>query len=389
MPPAPADIAAADPRGRGHDVIVAWTRVFACAFALLVVAALGCRPRWSADGKRLTYAALDGKRHLVAELDLGTGRSTKLFDIGPNDGALDMVRDPDQARWVVVWADSVDDAVVNVRTRDDAGEESEPHAIRTGGRNITTMLTEPVVADGYVFLTASTILRVNLETGATKKLDRRGMLAFPVKGGVGYLSTNKQDWEIGRLDPKTLALQPQITRPDGCAWKIMGAPRFDPTGERCAVVAAQGERRAGLDALSWALLVFDGAELLTTVELEGPRSMGPIAWLDAVTVGATVMHPGDKEDRFALLEANISGSFQRETHLLSAPIQQKLLNDGGVIYQLKQPLLLQPSPSPDGKTVAFTTAKMPELPGERGGLLLLRRDRKNRVERVPFAFSDK
>ena len=357
--------------------------------ALLLIAGLGCRPRWSPDGKRLTYAALDGKDHLVAELNLATGRSTKLFEIGLNDGALDMVRDPDQPRWVLVWADGTDDALVKVRTRDDAGNESEPLEVRPGGRNITTMLTQPVVADGHVFLTASTILRVNLETGATKKLDRRGMLAFPVKGGVGYLYTNKQDWEIGRLDPKTLALQPQITRPDDCAWRIVGAPRFDPTGERCAVVAAQGDRRAGLDTFTWAVLVFDGAELLTTVELEGPRSMGPIAWIDSVTIGATVMRPGATEDRFALFETNISGSYRRETDLLRAPVQPRMRKDGGVTYQLKQPLFLQLSPSPDGKTIAFTTAKLPELPAERAGLLLVRRDEKHRIDRVPFDFSDK
>ena len=121
-----------------------------------------------------------------------------------------MVRDPTSR---AVRADGTDDALVKVRTRDDAGNESEPLEVRPGGRNITTM-DQPVVADGHVFLTASKILRVNLETD--KKLDRRG-IAFPVKGGVGYVSTNQQDWEIGRLDPKTLALQPQITRPDDCA----------------------------------------------------------------------------------------------------------------------------------------------------------------------------
>ena len=374
---------------RSAPATTAWLRLTFCAAAALTIAALGCRPRWSDDGKRLVYAALDGRRHLVAERDFETGESRELFDIELNDGALDMVRDPDRERWVIVWADGGDDALVKVRTRDDAGNESEPIEVRPGGRNITTMLTQPVVADGHVFLTAGTLLRVNLETGETKKLDRRGMLAFPVKGGVGYAYTNEQDWEIGRLDPKTLALQPQIKRPDDCAWRIMGAPRFDPTGERCAVVAGQGDRRAGLDAFRWAVLVFDGAELLTTVELEGTRSMGPIAWIDPVTIGATVMRPGDTEDQFALFETNISGSYRRETPLLRAPVQQRMREDGGVTYQLKQPLFLQLSPSPDGVTIAFTTAKLPELPAERAGLLLVRRDEQHRVDRVPFDFSDK
>ena len=101
------------------------------------------------------------------------------------------------------------------------------------------------------------------------------------------------------------------------------------------------------------------------------------------------MRPGKTENEFALFETNFSGSFQRETTILKAPIHQRLAEEGGVVYQLKQPLFLQPSPSPDGKTVAFTTAKMPELPEELAGLLLLHRDRKNEVERIPFRFEDK
>lgn len=366
----------------------AWLRLTVCAGALLTTAALGCRPRWSADGARLTYAARDGRRHLIASLDVSTGRAEHLFDIGLNDGAMDMVRDPDRPRWVIVWADGADDALVKVRTRDDAGDESEAIEVRPGGRNITAILTEPVVARGYVFLTAGTIHRVHLDTGETKKLERTGLVAFPWGDGVGYVAGGRE-FEVGRLDPETLELQPRITRPQGTDWKIMGAPRFDPTGARGALVAARGDPRAGLDALTWAVLVFEEDALLTTVELKGERSMGPIAWLDAVTIGATVLRPGDEEDRFSLLETNFSGSFQRETPLLRAPVHEQMRKDGGVVYQLKQPLLLQPSPSPDGKTVAFTTAKMSALPAERDGLLLLRRDQDNRVERIPFDFADK
>ena len=378
-----------DPRGDSdRRDPSAWLRLSCCGLGLLLIAVLGCRPRWSEDGARVTYGALEGKRHVVAEHELATGRSRKLFDIGLNDGAMDMVRDPDRPRWVIVWADGADDALVKVRTRDDAGEESEAIEVRPGGRNITAILTEPVVARGYVFLTAGTIHRVHLDTGETKKLERPGLVAFPWGDGVGYVRGGRE-FEIGRLDPETLELQPRITRPEDTDWKIMGAPRFDATGARCALVVARGESRSGLDALTWAVLVFEKYQLLTTIELQGERSMGPVAWLDAVTIGATVMRPGDEEDRFSLLETNFSGSFRREIPLLRAPVNERMRADGGVVYQLKQPLFLQPSPSPDGKTVAFTTAKMPPLPDERSGLLLLRRDQENRVDRVAFDFADK
>ena len=364
-------------------------RLAACAFAALLLAELGCRPRWSADGKRLTYAAVDGKRHLVAQRDLDAGTSGELFDIGLADGAMDMVRDPDLARWVIVWADGTDDGVVNVKTRDDQGKEGKSHAIRVGGRNLSTMLVEPVVADGHVFLTGSTVIRVDLDTGETQQQGRRGLATFPADDGVGYITMNARDWEIGTMDPETMELTPWITKPDDCEWRLAETPRFDPTGKRCAVVAVKGRQRAGLDALKWAVLVLEDGELLTTIEIKGKRSMGPIAWIDDVTICGTVMRPGKTENEFALFETNFSGSFQRETTILKAPIHQRLAEEGGVVYQLKQPLFLQPSPSPDGKTVAFTTAKMPELPEDLAGLLLLHRDRKNEVERIPFRFEDK
>ena len=370
------------PSALDRDAAAAWLRLLVCGLGLLLIAGLGCRPRWSADGKRVTYGALEGARHVVAEHELATGRSRKLFDIGLNDGAMDIVRDPDQPRWVIVWADGADDGLVKIRTRGDDGAESEAIEVRPGGRNVSAILTEPVVARGHVFLTAGTIHRVRLDTGETKKLGRMGLVAFPWGDGVGYAAGGRE-FEIGRLDPETLELSPLITRPEGTDWKIMGAPRFDPTGARCALVAARGESRAGLDGLTWAVLVFEGGDLLTTIALDGARSMGPIAWLDAVTIGATVMRPGEEEDRFWLLETNFSGSVQRETPLLRAPVHERLRKEGGVVYQLKQPLFLQPAPSPDGRTVAFTTAKMPEQPPE-GGLLLLRRDQKHRVDRIPF-----
>lgn len=384
------------PTAPSQDATTAWLRLLACGLGLLLVAGLGCRPRWSKDGERVTYGARDGDRHIVAEHELATGRSRKLFDIGLNDGAMDMVRDPDQPRWVIVWADGTDDALVKVRTRDDDGEESEAIEVRPGGRNISIMMTEPVVARGYVFLTGSKLTRVDLETGETKQRDDRGLVAFPMDDGVGYTTSTPVGWEIGRLDPETLERTPMIEKPADCDWRPAGAPRYDPTGKRCAVAVRRGDsaefpfqQPASLDTFEWAILIFEEGKLLTTVALEGTQTMGPIAWLDAVTIGATVMRPGDKEDRFSLLETNFSGSFRRETPLLNAPVNERMLKDGGVIYRLKQPLFLQPSPSPDGKTVAFTTAKMPSLPPDRGGLLLLRRDQKNRVDRVAFDFADK
>ena len=65
------------------------------ALTLLMLGFLGCRPRWSQDGKRLVFTGLEAGREVFAVHDLETGKSRKLAAIEPNDGAADIVWDPD------------------------------------------------------------------------------------------------------------------------------------------------------------------------------------------------------------------------------------------------------------------------------------------------------
>ena len=124
--------------------------------------------------------------------------------------------------------------------------------------------------------------------------------------------------------------------------------------------------------------------MISTIELKGELSTGPLAWIDEVTVCATVMRPGEEVDTFAMLETDFSGNVQRETVILKAPVDEKMARNGGGMYALNMPFLMRPSPSPDGKTVAFSTAKLPRLPADLSGLLLLRRSKLRPVERLAF-----
>jgi len=101
------------------------------------------------------------------------------------------------------------------------------------------------------------------------------------------------------------------------------------------------------------------------------------------------MRPGEEVDTFAMVEADFSGAIMRETTILKAPVDEKMAQSGGFLYSLSMPFLMQPAPSPDGKVVAFTTAKLPTLPADISGLLLLHRTKSRPVKRLAFGASDK
>lgn len=72
----------------------------------------------------------------------------------------------------------------------------------------------------------------------------------------------------------------------------------------------------------------------------------------------------------------------------SVPPFQSESRNGGGMYSLNMPFLMQPFPSTDRNTVAFTTAKLPRLPADRAGLLLLRRNKSRSVECLAFGSSN-
>ncbi len=385
-----------DKRAARARRFAAWSRVFACVLAAVLIAGLGCRPRWSPDGKRLVYAAREGKQHIIAEHDFEQGRSRTLVELQTADGAADIIWDKSGNQWVVVSADGGDDNTVNIFTHDQTGKQKERHQIKVGGRNIGCLLQEPTIVDGNVFLTGNAIIRVDLKSGEATKHARSGIAAFPLGDDLGYVSKMGSHWSIGELDPKTLEATPWVEQPEGCEWQILPHPRFNDSRTRCAVVATQGlqaprvgQRANKLSALKWAILILEQNELISTIELEGELSAGPIAWIDEVTICATVMRPGKVFDTFAMIETDFSGNVRRETAILKVPVDEKMVKNGGFAYALNMPFFMQPAPSPDGKIIAFTTAKLPRLSADRAGLLLLHRNKQRSVERLKFGSSDK
>lgn len=340
------------------------------------------------------FTGMEAGQQVFAVHDLEKGTSRKLCDIEPADGAADVVWDPDGSQWVVASAVGSDDRTVEVYAIDWAGKAGESHRIDVGTRNVTAMLHEPVVCEGRVFLTGSNIIRLDLGSGEVSRSKAKGVSVFPLHGRVGYvrgagLMGATGDWEIGTVDPETLETTAWCERPDDCEWQIVPHPRFSPAGDRCAVVAMKGEKTIELDRLEWAILILEKGKLISTIELGGSMAAGPVAWIDEVTVCTTIARPGNGYDTLALLESDFGGTVKHETPLLRAPVNEQMLKNFGIGYPLNMPFFMEPAPSPDGSIIAFTTAKLPPLPDELSGLLLVRRGESRRVDRLPFVFDAK
>jgi len=373
--------------------MTAWTRLAAIAAAALALWSLACRPTWSKDGRRLVYVGRDGGRNVIAEHDLDSGKTRVLSRDVPTDGATSMHWDDAGKRWIVVEADGAKDTFINVMTLGADGKQRSKHSIDIGTRNVSALANEPVVVGEHVFVTGRQPLRIAIDTGETTKPEQpRGRSApvmFAYGDGVGYACApaihGNQRWEIGTVDRETMALTPLLSCPEGCEWDVVPFPQFDARQERCAIVGFQGNATGDPGDRKWALLVLEGDELISTIELKGRVSAGPVHWLDAVTIAAVVVRIGEQHDTFVMFESDFSGSVTRETELVRLPIDEKMVKRSGATMTLALPFAMQPSVSPDGHTVAFTTALLPKLPEERSGLLLLdRRDKERQVKRIPF-----
>lgn len=297
---------------------------------------------------------------------------------------------------MLVEAHSVEDNAILVMTLDDKSEVCKQHTVKVGVRNVTALAAEPVVLDGRLFLTGKRALRIDLKTGETKvgpgpKPNLKAPLVFRYGAGLGYASAGRAGgpWEIGKLDPETLACEPVLSRPDDCPWDIVPHPQFDAGLDRCAVVGFQGDVRGDAKDRRWAILVLSEGKLESALELGKGLVVGPLRWgPDRVTIYATLVRLGDTHDTFALYETDFSGSVTRETALIRNPIDEQQRGRGGAMLAYAMPFAMQPSVSPDGHHVAFTTALLPKLLAAEHGLLLINtRDRERKVRRVPFPTS--
>ncbi|MCB9877507.1 MAG: PD40 domain-containing protein [Planctomycetes bacterium] len=368
----------------------AWGRLATALGFCLVVWTLSCRPTWSPDGKRLTFVARQGERAAMVEYEVEGGTTRFLHELPP-DGAAVSAWDEKARRWVVLEAHPSEDTWMAVTTFDASGKVDKRHDVKVGVRNIGTLVGEPVVLDGHLYMMGERAMRVDLESGEdTGAVADVGVTAmFRLGGGVGYVHADpraRSKWEIGRLHPETLAGELLFLQPADCEWHIMPQPAFSPRRDRCAVAAFDGDGQTAPGERNHAILVLADGKVESVLDLGTGLVAGPLCWSpDNTTIYATIVRFGEQHDTYAMIETDFSGAVRREIELLQLPVDEKLQKQGGAQLTSMMALFLQPAVSPDGRWVAFTTAVLPKLPQERHGLLLIdTRDKQRQVKRVPF-----
>ncbi|MCK5940785.1 MAG: PD40 domain-containing protein [Planctomycetes bacterium] len=360
---------------------------------LTLLAALGwtfaCRPAWSPDGKQVVFPCPCEDRIGLARYRIGDEQAELLLlEAEGRKAHYSACWSDDGRELIVLRGVSAKTALLQVTRRTLDGAASQTFEVETPDDAAHHTILPPVVVGNTLLLGGKALIRVDLDTGATEtvdelRLDGPGTASDITLSRVGdavhYLArTGKDDgagWELGQLDPKTLARRRLFSSPPACAWQVLPMPAFSPDRSRVALAAMQGEpadRRS-------AILVFDAGELLHTIELQGdnPR-VGPVVWApDGTSLLATLTEDDDGRTRCSLVETDFAGNAERRTVLLTATADR---TSGQML-----PFSMQPALSPDGSTCALSTAYLPQADPERSGLLLVDlRDRQRKVTRLPF-----
>lgn len=348
--------------------LCALQRLAAIAAIALLVCLFACRPAWSPDGKRLLFTAVDDGGRFVACYDRETGKVERVFVPPDGHDSLHAMWSSDGKRAVVLSSvsrgKSGNVAVTEVSVTPlpvIAGElaakaMSPQEAPRTRSIKKGTLerraLVAAVVVGRHFFYSTGNIVRVDLETGATKSLvagvgerlavTRRGNGLSYVSYTVGRKAGPNGVWEVGSLDPETLQRTMLLQSKDFPGVQVWPRPSFSPDLERIAMPSQDCE----------SIILFREGKIESTLPLGAKLqvSVNDLVWSrHGDKIYATLSRAPEKHEtgyQWSLYESTIGGSMQRETVLFGSPPRRfrGMLNES-----------LGLEISPDGKTAAMTT----------------------------------
>ncbi len=336
------------------------------AWLLFILACTGW-PSWSPDGSRILAPYYDaaGKQDGIALYDLKT-RSARSIFAHPSPSPGDGDRSPAYAQWesdghraIVLWPDESESLQVTLLPLD--SHQPARHFFLGSRKGETPILPFPELG-GFLYLGGKQISRLNLATGETLStpagndsevyLHTDGSRVFYDREAKG-----EDAMEVGTVDPADLSLHVwfKLSKADLAARGLPGL-QFgtfvtpEPHGSRLAILAGSKSgdsillcSQSGLESIMKPDLGVSGARM-------GVPQWAPGGKLLYVPVAAMVK---GNEAQYWAAEVPIAGGPARLTPIARFKAQE---NDWDAGFRLT----LQLSLSPDGSTLATTTAGLSE-----------------------------
>lgn len=334
----------------------------ACGLAALCLYVLACRPAFSPDGSQVLFPSVDPQttNFSVNCFNLATRQTEVIFTVALSKGTpvLSPQWMADGKRAVVAMAAMDNDNSLMVAvlplgakgpTRFFALGEQEDSAL--------SLVIPPPLLGPHLYIGGKGLRRLNLETGELKVVETEGELYLHRQGDQlyywGELKDGEGVFELGRLDPETLAREPIIGLNKNDVGDLSAFISIVRDGSRIALSSEKDHQAA--------LLIVSGQTVEQTIlvgSTNEPIKLGNTQWSpDGKTIYATSLRPIASNDQFELgvIEIPLDGTAARHTPLA----QLKEAEDQAVLN-------FQIALSPDGKTIAAGSSYL-DLEGK-GGL---------------------
>lgn len=324
---------------------------------------VACRPSWSPDGSKVLfpYFHVGGDKSEIglALFDKNTGKAKSILTTEPTLDSLGPWAHWDRKgeKAIVSWVERVEGKPNRLRVQImRIGAKKPERTFVVPEVEILPGFQLPEVAGG-LFVGGKSLARLDLETGKVqrRKLDgKQGVVLVGQKNQICYCGDSRgptKGYEIGTVDPKTLALKPALTL------------RREEVGEVSPFIAAAKDGSAialmGKKDHRYHLLIVAGSKLQKSILLELPPATHELGNLDFSPDGKTIYAAlvtkakGKRRYQLGIAEAAVSSGAVRVIPLLHVQ-----LSDGTEESALL--LFFQVALSPDGKTAAASPTCFPE-----------------------------
>lgn len=356
----------------------AYSRLAVVMAAVVWMSMFACRPAWSPDGKQLLFAGTDQNGKFVGLWDRQTETARRLLSFPADHHYLNALWTPEGDSIITLSCPRKSD-VVTVTMSDADGNLTGTMQYGRGTRSAHA-LVGCVPHGKHLFFTTNTIGRLDLSTGSVAEVEPGPGETYGVgrRGdGLCYARVTEKDrsvtaWEIGSLDPETMARTPILKSGDFPGLEVTPTPAFSPDLGRIAMPTKDKH----------AILVFAGGKLAQTLAIGKRQVVSDLTWSkDGKKVYAAQGDDQGTDQVWNLLEVDVDSGqlvrtrlFQCERWRFGSPVDASL----GVAL------------SPDGALVAVTTAYAKGVAAKAQGLYLVDLTRKERKATcVPFPPSEK